>query len=267
MNIERLQKIMKYSDSHRNDMETKVKDFYAVAGMSSDKEILNILQVVRPIVRKIGYFVFELPLADEEIGALCYKGDGMGYLVLNTSLPKVNVHFATAHEMYHIVYQTTEFQSKVEFAAEHYSEEEEELAANLFAGMLLMPESGFRLMYNKFKEESEGNEKDTIIRLMHYYQVPYMAALVRCYALGLPKTNHVSEELLNLDRNRIKRRCNELWLDDSILNATKKDDYICIQDFVRRMGEKYIRESYLNEKTLDKVFQNMQKLYSEIKGE
>lgn len=267
MNIGRLRKIIEYSDANRDDMEAKAKDFYAFAGMGGDRGVLNMMQIVRPSFRRKGYVVIEIPFADREIGALCYKGNSLGYIVLNTSLPKVNVNFAVCHELYHVMYQQTEFRSKVEFANDQYYEREEELAANLFAGMLLMPESSFPFMYYKFKEESGQNEKDTIIRLMNYYQVPYMAALVRCYELALPEGDRISEELLNTAQDSVRQRFVDLWLDDSILNATKKDDYPHLETIIADMGEEYIRESYLNERTLKKVLQNTRALYSEIKGE
>lgn len=267
MNIDRLRKIIEYSRFHRDEIASKVRIFYYYVRMNSDREVLNILQIIRTSFLKKGYLVLELPFADEEIGALCYKGDGLGYIVLNTSLPKVNVNFALCHEIYHVFYQESEFRPKIEFATDHYYEHEEEFAANLFAGMLLMPETGFRFMYNKFKDESGGDELDTIFRLMNYYQVPYMAVLVRCYELGLPESNNISEDFLNIDRDTVRARFVELWLDDSILNATKKDDYIHLEAIVERTGKEYINDSYLNERTLRKVLQNMRELYSDIKGE
>lgn len=267
MNIERLRKIIEYSDMNKDDIEAKVKNFYSFAGMSNDKEVLNIMQIVRPSFQEKGYLVLEIPFADEEIGALCYKGDALGYIVLNTSLPKVNVNFTICHELYHVFYQKSKFRTKVEFADEHYYEHEEEFAANLFAGMLLMPEASFRFMYAKFKEESAGDEKDTIIRLMNYYQVPYMAVLIRCYELRLPDLDSVTEELMHVERESIRERFIELWLDDSILDATKKDDYMHMEAVVERFGKEYIRDSYLNKRTLGKVLQNMRTLYLEIKGE
>lgn len=267
MNIERLRRIIAYSDANRDDMEAKVKGFYLFAGMSGDKEVLNIMQIVRPSFQKKGYLILEIPFADEEIGALMFKGDALGYIVLNTSLPKVNVNFALCHELYHVLYQKNEFRPKVEFAKEHYYEHEEEFAANLFAGMLLMPESGFRFMYKKFREESKDNERDTIIRLMNYYQAPYMAVLIRCYELGLPDTDSVSEELLKVDRDSVRERFIDLWLDDWILDATKKDDYRHLQVLVERFGNECIRNSLISERTLRKVLQNMKSLYSEVKGE
>jgi hypothetical protein len=166
-----------------------------------------------------------------------------------------------------VFYQGSEFKSKVEFANDHYFEHEEEFAANLFAGMLLMPEASFRQMYGLFKKESEGNEQDTMIRLMNYYQVPYMAVLIRCYELDLPESNRISEELLNVDRTFVRRRFHDLWLDDSILCASEKDDFPQLEALVKHIGEEYIQDSYLNERTLKKVLQNMQTLYSEIKGD
>ena len=266
MDIERFRKIIRYSDTNRESIEIKIKQFYSFIGMSSDKEVLNIMQIVRPSFRKKGYFIFEIPFADKEIGALCYKGDALGYIVLNTSLPKVNVNFAICHELYHVFYQKSNFKTKVEFVNEHYYDNEEELAANLFAGMLLMPETSFCFMYHKFKEESKGNETDTLIRLMNYYQVPYMAVLIRCYEFGLLESDRVSEELLNIEQDKIRKRFVDLWLDDSILDATKKDDYIHLKEMITQFGNDYIKDSYLNERTLKKVIQNMQVLYAEIKG-
>ena len=58
-----------------------------------------------------------------------------------------------------------------------------------------------------------------------------------------------------------------MWLDDSILEATKKDDYVHLEEMVAYFGEEYIKDSYLNERTLKKVMQNMRPLYFEIKGD
>ena len=266
MNINRLKKIIEYSDTNRVDIAEKVNHFYSMAGMSS-KEVRDIMQIARPSFREKGYLVLEIPLADKEIGALCYKGDALGYIVINSSLPKVNVNFAICHELYHVFYQEDQFKSKVEFANDHYYEHEEEFAANLFAGILLMPETSFRSMYRKFIDESDGRELDTIFRLMNYYQVPYMAVLIRFYELGLSDTNRISEELIYINRDMVRDRFVDLWLDDSILEATGKDEYPHLEAMVNHVGEKCIKDSYVNERTLKKVLQNMRSLYSEIKGE
>lgn len=265
--MNRMRRIIEYSDLNRAEIEAKVKKFYSSVGMSSDSEVLNILQITRNSFRKKGYLVFEIPFADKEIGALCYNGDALGYIVINTTLPKVNVNFAICHEIYHVYFQENKFKHKVQFANDDYYEYEEEFAANLFAGMLLMPETGFRVMYHKFKAEANGDELETIIQLMNYYEVPYMAALIRCYELGLPETASISEELLEVDRDTIREKFVKLWLDYSILDATKKDDYPNLEMLIRWFGTEYMKDSYLNERTVNKVLQNMRVLYSDIKGE
>lgn len=267
MNVERLRKIIAYSDKNREEIYSMVKRFCSFAGIEYDSGLLNILQIVRSAFQKKGFFVFEMPFADDEIGALCYRGDGLGYVVVNTSLPRVNVNFAMAHEIYHVFFGESEFVSKVEFADDHYYEYEEEYAANLFAGMLLMPEVGFRRMYSKFKEESCGNEAETIIQLMSYYQVPYMAVLLRCLELELIAGNAVSEQLFNVDRVQIRKKLADLWLDESIMDASNRDDYSHIEIIVERLGRDYIGDGYINKRTLEKVLHNMRELYRKIKGE
>ena len=267
MNVERLRKIIAYSDKNREDIYSMVKRFCAFAKIEYDSDLLNILQIVRSSFEKKGFFVFEMPFADDEIGALCYRGDGLGYVVVNTSLPRVNVNFALAHEVYHVFFGESEFVSKVEFADDHYYEYEEEYAANLFAGMLLMPEVSFQRMYSKFKEESDGNEVDTIIKLMSYYQVPYMAVFIRCLELKLILGNSIPEELFNIDRSLVRQKLSDLWLDESIMDASGRDDYSHIELIVDRLGKKYIEDEYINERTLKKVIQNMRELYTKIKGE
>lgn len=267
MNVERLRKIIIYSDTNREEIYSMVKRFCAFARIEYDSDLLNILQIVRSSFEKKGYFVFEMPFADDEIGALCYRGDGLGYVVVNTSLPRVNVNFALAHEVFHVFFGKSEFVSRVEFSDDHYYEHEEEYAANLFAGMLLMPEVSFQRLYSKFKEESKGNEVDTIIKMMSYYQVPYMAVLIRCLELKLINANSVSDVLLNIDRSLIRQKLSELWLDESIMDASRRDDYSHIEAIVDRLGNNYIEDEYINERTLKIVIQNMRKLHTKIKGE
>ncbi len=267
MNIERLRKIIAYSDQKREEIYFMIRQFCAFAGIEYESELRNLLQIVRTSFQKKGYFIFEMPVADDKIGALCYRGEGLGYVVVNTSRPSVNVNFAIAHEIYHVFFGKNEFVSKVEFSDDYYYEHEGEYAANLFAGMLLMPEISFRKMYANFKEESSGNEVDTIIRLMSYYQVPYMSVLIRCLELRLISGSALPEQFFNLDRTQIRKRMVELWLDESIMDASGKDEFSHMEKLVRERGKAYIENNYINERTLRKVLCNMHELYTKIRGE
>lgn len=269
MNIERFKEIIRYSKANKSEIESKVKDFYVYAGMHSEEMLLNLMQIARPIFDKKDYIIVEMPFADKEIGALCYKGDCVGYTFLNTSLPKVNVNFALCHEIYHVFYQDTQFKQKVELLSEHYYEYEEEFAANLFAGMLLMPEQSFKTMFYKFCNERTENESDVsiLVKLMSYFEVPYMAVLIRCYELDLLDSGSVLERLIKVDNSTIRNEFKAFWLDEKILNASKKDDYEMFEEFVRTVGKQYQEEELVNERMVNKVIHNMRLLYNTIKGE
>ena len=104
------------------------------------------------------------------------KGDYYGYIFLNSTLPKVNVNFALAHEIYHVFYQQKPIRQKVECnMRRHYSDDRDELCANLFAGMLLMPTKPFVSMFQKFKMEEA---KDTDTKLIAF-------SVLSCVGIGL----------------------------------------------------------------------------------
>ena len=130
-----------------------------------------------------------------------------------------------------------------------------------------MPEVSFRRMYLKFKDESRGDEVDTIIQLVSYYQVPYMAVLIRGLELELIAGNVISERLLSYDRDQIRQKLADLWLDESIMDASNRDDYSHIETIVERLGKAYIEDEYINERTVRKALRNMRELYTKIRGE
>ena len=270
MDINRFKNIMQFSRTHGAEIEEKLQEFYGVLGLARSRELRNVLQMVRPVLEKKGYLVVELPFADKEIGALCYRGEVLGYIVLNSSLPRVNVNFAIAHELYHVFFQEHEFGQRSElYMDEHYFEHAGEMAANLFAGMLLMPEQIYSYMYRKFARDSkdEDSELTVIGMLMKYFEVPYMAALIRCYELKLLESGEVLERLMHVDGGQIREEFARLWLDEELLEASGRDDYPRFESLVQRLGEKYQEAEYLNARTVRRALQNMCVLYGKIKGD
>ena len=112
--------IIEYSRVNLDEIEVKIRKFCAVMNIRSDSDVRDVLLLVREVFLRRGFIVFEMPFMDDEIGALCYKGDGLGYVVINSSLPRVNNNFAVAHEIYHVFFQENEFKSKIEFANMNY---------------------------------------------------------------------------------------------------------------------------------------------------
>lgn len=269
MRIERFRGIIEYSNKNSNYMKEKVLDFYRDIGMDMNNTIRNFLQLVRPLFLANNYLVIEIPFKDQEIGALCYKGDSMGYTFINTSLPKVNVNFALCHEVYHVFYQESSFKHKVElYMNEQYYEHEEELAANLFAGMVLMPEQNFKYMFTKFKNETKADDSiiTVLAKMMNYFEVPYMAVLIRCYELNLLESGELLKHLLNIDKEMIKNTFEKLWLEESLLKATKKDDFEKFLEVVSSRGLKYLENGYINQNMYDKALKNMKTIYQKIRG-
>ena len=93
-----------------------------------------------------------------------------------------------------------------------------------------------------------------------------MAVLIRCYEMGLPESHYVPEAFLQVDREAVRRRFLELWLDEAILQADCSDDFPRLERMVEEFGREYILGSYINERTLSIVLRNMKTLYREIKG-
>lgn len=269
MNFERFQNIIKYSKKNQAEITRNVRDLYSQMNMDYDRDLLNIMLIIRPLFLKKRYVVLEIPFKDKEIGAICYKSDSFGYTFLNSSLPKVNVNFALGHEIYHVFYQSVPFQHKVElYLNEHYVEHEDELSANLFAGILLMPSPSFTSMFHKFQKEqnSEDSEITIIAKLMSYFEVPYMAVVIRCYELGLLPDGEILKKMMEFTSADIEKEFTRVWLDSGILKPTKRDDYDRLEQLVIDIGKECEADQILNDKAVNKVIENIRKIYDEIRG-
>ena len=102
---------------------------------------------------------------------------------------------------------------------------------------------------------------------MSYYQVPYMAVLIRSLELGLIEGNAEPDVLFSMDRGQVKQQLTELWLDESIMEPSLRDDYIHIEALVRKFGREFVEDKYINERTVSKALKNIRELYAKIKGE
>ena len=269
MRFERFKQVVEHNRLNQKEMLTKVQKLYQKMRLNYEEEILNLEFIIKPLFEQEEYLILEMPFRDKEIGAICYKGDCYGYIFLNSALPKVNVNFALAHEIYHVFYQCGHIRHKVEFnLSEHYSEDKEELAANLFAGMLLMPTTLFVTMFRKFQLEQgeEDTELTLIAKLMSFFQVPYMAVVIRCYELNLLSEGQALRNLLEVDGEQIQTEFDRLWLNKSILEPTFRDNYPRLEQIVKNVGGVCKEKVILTERTVEKVLTNIQRIYQEIRG-
>ena len=94
-----------------------------------------------------------------------------------------------------------------------------------------------------------------------------MAALIRCYELGLLCDGTLLEELLAVSFHEIREEFLRLWLDDSILNATKRNDYEKFESLVSLYGKQFLEDEIINGRTYEKALKNMREIYMRVKGD
>ena len=268
MNFERFKNIVQYNIEHQSEMKEKVQDFRETVGITQERNLPNLLLFARPMLDKENYIVLEMPFCDEEIGAIsCRKRKG-GYILLNSSLPRTNVNFALAHELYHVLYQKKVYGRKVEqYISDQYSDYEEEHEANLFAGMLMMPSLAFQYVMTRFLIEQtvEDTEITLFAKLMSYFEVPYMAVLIRCYELKLLSDNKVLERLLNVDKRMLEEEFARLWLNEELLRPTFRNEYGKFRNLVVEKGIDNVKRGLMSEQTTNKIVKKMDSIYQTIR--
>ena len=268
MDFERFKNIVQYNIEHQSEMKEKVQDFRETVGITQERNLPNLLLFARPMLDKENYIVLEMPFCDEEIGAIsCRKRKG-GYILLNSSLPRTNVNFALAHELYHVLYQKKAYGRKVEqYISDQYSDYEEEHEANLFAGMLMMPSLAFQYVMTRFLMEQtvEDTEITLFAKLMSYFEVPYMAVLIRCYELKLLSDNKVLERLLNVDKRMLEEEFARLWLNEELLRPTFRNEYGKFRNFVVEKGIDNVKRGLMSEQATNKIVKKMDSIYQTIR--
>ncbi len=269
MDFKKFQTIISNSKKNKDSVNEKLKEFYNEANMENKDDLLNIMQIARAVINKKGYLLAEIPFKDNEIGAICFSGDGSKYVLLNSTLPRVNVNFSLCHEIYHILYQCHPFEESVElYMNENYYDHEDEIIANHFAAALMMPELKFIKMFHKFEQEAEEDkfELQTIVNLMNYFSAPYMAVLIRCYELELLKDGNSLKMLLSITSEQIRDQFDKLWLNMELLKGSKNDDFEKLLVLVNKKGEYLISRELMGKTELEKIENNLRKLYQEIRG-
>lgn len=116
-----------------------------------------------------------IELEDNELCAFVCKKKGRVFVYINTFIPREKQVFAAAHELYHIWYDQDKLnQTEIlnDQVLENDTDDVNELKANLFAALLLVPTE---VLYNELI--SRGIQKDSlkiedIVRLMVLFYVP-----------------------------------------------------------------------------------------------
>jgi Zn-dependent peptidase ImmA (M78 family) len=199
--------------------------------------------------------LLKYPIKDNELCAFVCRKKNRVFVYINTFIPREKQVFAAAHELYHIWYdqdklnQTELLHDQV---LENYTEDVNELKANLFAALLLVPTE---VLSNEIK--SRGIQKDSlkiedIVRLMALFYVPFKTIVRRLFEIEFIDDKKMREFLTVPDRDPqagvmlVRKR---LQLNDSTQDRTN-------EVFFEKMVENAIsayNEEIINERKLRNI--------------
>lgn len=148
---------------------------------------------VKGLLLKLNILTLYRPLSPDFSG-MCLKRDDKKFILVNSNHARGRQHFTIAHELFHLFIQK-EF--KVHRCNPGFLKEPQEVDADIFASLLLMPEMGVKKMIPEKELLANEVSIETLLKLEHYFSVSRSAMLVRLKSLSLI-TKERFEELKGL---------------------------------------------------------------------
>lgn len=175
----------------------------------------SIFRIVENYARKkeIALEVLRYPFKDAELWAVTFVKKETIFLCVNTELSMCKQIFAVAHELYHIrcyaegtdmdtLRVGSVLESKV---VDEVAMTQEDLEANAFAGLLLMPDGLIQEQIRLYGISGEHIKVDDILTLMESFALPYKAVVLRLFE-GHIITEAQACELLKYDAAFVSQR-------------------------------------------------------------
>lgn len=127
------------------------------------------------------------PIRDPELCACTFIRSGRIFVMMNSGIPMSKQIFAAAHELYHIRCFLEEDNPELikrgsilkAATIDAGATEEEEMEANAFAGILLVPVDALEQQIRIYQINKEAIEMYDILTLMDIFAVPYKAMVLR----------------------------------------------------------------------------------------
>ncbi len=197
-----------------NEIQTVVRQFLAeYAGNSIIKD--NIFAVMANYARKkeITLELLRFPIYDDELWALTFLKQDTIFVCVNSSLPLCKQFFAAAHELYHIYcYAEDADQSYIKNGSmldsatgDETGKTQEDLEANAFAGLLLMPDRFLHEQILLYGIDKNLVTVDSILMLMDMFAMPYKAVVLRLFESGNISFKQ-AEKLLEINSIDVMKR-------------------------------------------------------------
>ncbi len=174
----------------------------------------DIFDVVRNYATQKGFplEMLHYPVNDREFCACTFVRVSRIFVVLNTQMELSRQIFATAHELYHIYCFLSEedklfsrmgsiLKSKT---IDEESIEAEDIDANAFAGLFLMPEKQISEQISVYGIDRNRLSWQDVVTLMHIFAAPYKAVVLRLFEEGII-TEEIADRFLGVSKSDIEK--------------------------------------------------------------
>lgn len=174
-----------------------------------------IFEIVENYARKneLALEILRYPFHDTELWAFTFVKRGTVFLCVNSELAMCKQIFAVSHELYHIhCYVSDMNQNPIREGSlldsktvDDSAKTQEDLEANAFAGLLLMPDASMQEQTKLFGIEGTTINVDEVLILMELFALPYKAVILRLFE-GQIITEEKANELLKYDAEYVQQR-------------------------------------------------------------
>lgn len=175
----------------------------------------SVFGVVSNYARKkdLSLEVLRYPFHDDELWAFTFVKKGTVFLCVNSDLPLCKQFFATAHELYHIYCYAEDTNTSTidggsvldSKTADDVAVTQEDLEANAFAGLLLMPDALLAEQLSVYGIDKDTIDVDDVLLMMDLFAIPYKAAVLRLMECGFV-TKQKAQGLLAVDSGTVQKR-------------------------------------------------------------
>lgn len=163
--------------------------------------------------RELPVEILRYPFQDEELWAFTFVKKGTLFLCVNSGLASCKQIFAVGHELYHIHCYAEDIDpdtiargSLLDLkTVDDRAMSQEDLEANAFAGLLLMPGSMLDEQFKLYGINGEKMSVDDVLTLMELFALPYKAVVLRL-AENYNITPIKARELLKADASFVSER-------------------------------------------------------------
>lgn len=160
--------------------------------------------------RELSLEILRYPFKDNELWAFTFVKKGTIFLCVNAELPICKQIFATAHELYHIHCYAEDINTSIitngslldSKTFDETAATQEDLEANAFAGLLLMPDMSLIEQINMFDISGTNIKADDVLILMDVFALPYKAVVLRLVECGVI-TEGKAKALIEVDSDAI----------------------------------------------------------------